>query len=197
MSDTPQEQPRERLVHGLSAAITATGAYADVTIADIVRHAQTSKRTFYEHFPNKDACLFALYDVLSGQLLDAVRAAIEHAPPGEARVGIGVAVYLSALQAQPGLVRTMLVDILHLGAEGLAARRRVLRAFAELLGAEATAAGTGEIPPALAMALVGAVNELVLQAAEEDRIGTLTELAGSVATLVRGLLLALQATSRP
>ena len=37
---------RRRLLDGLAASISERG-YRDTTVADIVRHARTSKRTFY------------------------------------------------------------------------------------------------------------------------------------------------------
>jgi AcrR family transcriptional regulator len=47
---TPAEF-RGRLLEGMAAAIRETG-YRDATVADVVRHARTSRRTFYEHFPS-------------------------------------------------------------------------------------------------------------------------------------------------
>src|SRR5262249_52961093 len=49
---------RRDLADGLAAAITDKG-YAATTIADIVARARVSKRTFYEHFADKEACLLA------------------------------------------------------------------------------------------------------------------------------------------
>ncbi|NOK13776.1 TetR/AcrR family transcriptional regulator [Corallococcus exercitus] len=187
-SDQASEDPRERLVAGLAQAIIEVG-YARVTLADIVRHARVSKRTFYEHFEDKDACLLALYAAQSARLLAEIQAAIQHAPPGEMRASIGAAVYLASLQSRPGLVRTLLVEILHVGPKGFALRRQVMRSFAELMRREFEAAGTGDtLSPALAMALVGGINELILEAVEEDRVDRLSELAGPVAAFVRGLL---------
>ncbi|GMT99129.1 TetR/AcrR family transcriptional regulator [Corallococcus caeni] len=187
-SDQASEGPRERLVAGLAQAIIEVG-YARVTLADIVRHARVSKRTFYEHFEDKDACLLALYAAQSARLLAEIQAAIQHAPPGEMRASIGAAVYLASLQRQPGLARTLLVEILHVGPKGFELRRQVMRGFAELMRREFEAAGTGDtLSPALAMALVGGINELILEAVEEDRVDRLSELAGPVAAFVRGLL---------
>jgi AcrR family transcriptional regulator len=47
---------RDRLLDGLTASIGERG-YRDTTVADIVRHARTSKRTFYEQFASKEECL--------------------------------------------------------------------------------------------------------------------------------------------
>jgi hypothetical protein len=52
---------------------------------------------------------------------------------------------------------------------------------------EFEAAGT-RTSTAVAMAIVGGINELVLEAVEGDRAGHLGELAGPVAELMRGVL---------
>ena len=44
---------RDRLLDGLAASIGERG-YRDTTVADIVRHARTSKRTFYGEFSSKE-----------------------------------------------------------------------------------------------------------------------------------------------
>src|ERR1700712_3232206 len=51
---------RGDLMSGLAAAVAEKG-YAASTIADIVTHARVSKRTFYEHFADKEECLMAIY----------------------------------------------------------------------------------------------------------------------------------------
>jgi AcrR family transcriptional regulator len=43
---------RRRLLEGMAAAIRESG-FRDSTVADVVRHARTSRRTFYEHFASK------------------------------------------------------------------------------------------------------------------------------------------------
>ena len=54
---TPQLQQafRRRLLDGLAESIVAIG-YRNTTVADIVRLARTSRRTFYEHFASKEEC---------------------------------------------------------------------------------------------------------------------------------------------
>src|SRR6185503_15316570 len=55
---TPEKDHRSRLVQGMAIALTEKG-YADISVADIVQHARVSKRTFYEHFADKEACYLA------------------------------------------------------------------------------------------------------------------------------------------
>ena len=50
---------RRRLLDGLEMSIHERG-YRDTTVADIVRHARTSKRTFYDQFSSKEECFIEL-----------------------------------------------------------------------------------------------------------------------------------------
>ena len=78
---------RARLTAGLAAAIAEKG-YAAVTIADVVRSARVSKRTFYEHFADKEACFLALYVETSDELLELIAATTASAEgPWEGRIG--------------------------------------------------------------------------------------------------------------
>lgn len=174
----------------LDATLDGIGdiGWADLTTAEIVRRAHLSKRTFYEHFATKEACLLALYEHVSGKLLDDLDAAVATAPRGEPRLEVGAAFYLARLQAHPRVVRTLALEILHLGADGLAIRRRVMRRFAAFLRREINATGRRPISPAVAMVIVGGINELALEALEEDRIDRIGELLAPIAEVVRGVV---------
>src|SRR3954447_12911517 len=62
---------RERILAGATTAVAQLG-YARATVADIVVHARLSRRTFYEHFEDKESAVLAAFD--AG--LDRARAAI-------------------------------------------------------------------------------------------------------------------------
>lgn len=187
-AEPPDQAPRDRLLQAALEGIGEIG-WADLTIAEIVRRARVSKRTFYEHFATKEACLLALYEETSGKLLDDLDAAVERAPRGEGRLELGAAFYLARLQEHPRVVRTLAIEILHLGSEGLAIRRRVMRRFAAFLRREINATGRrAPISPAVAMVIVGGINELTLEAFEEDRIDRLAELVAPIAEVVRGVV---------
>lgn len=182
------EGPRDRLLEGMAEAIADLG-YAELTTADIVRRARVSKRTFYEHFATKEACLVALYEREAGRLVAGIATAIADVPPGERRITTGTRVYFESLAANPRIAKTLLLEILHAGDAGLAVRRNVLRTFAALFVSQFEALGIeGVLGPAVATALVGGINELVLEASEEDRLDRVDVLADAVETLVRGVL---------
>src|SRR4051812_42933268 len=76
---------RERLVLGMVTAVAERG-YAATTITDVVRHARVSRRTFYEHFADKEACFLAAYDAVSDAVLADIAGAAEEAAGWESRV---------------------------------------------------------------------------------------------------------------
>ena len=56
---------RDRLLDSMAQAC-AEKRYAEVSVADIVSRARVSRSTFYEIFPDKEACFLAAYDAILG-----------------------------------------------------------------------------------------------------------------------------------
>ena len=51
--------------------------YRDTTVADVVRLARTSRRNFYEHFVDRDACFLALFDATNDAMMDEIAATVD------------------------------------------------------------------------------------------------------------------------
>lgn len=69
----------ERLLRALAAVVAEKG-YPDTTVAEVVERAQTSQRTFYEHFKNKEDAIVAALDSGSAHMLAAALPAFRRAP---------------------------------------------------------------------------------------------------------------------
>ena len=183
---------RLRLVAAI-AALLAARALSTVTIADIARQARVSKRTFYEHFADKEACFIACYETLSDIVLKATLDATTGDLPWAKKVRASTRAYLSTLESQPALTRTLMMDIYAAGPEALRVRRQVQKRFADQLR-RLVAQGRKDEPtrarlsPAMATAVIGGINELVLVAVEEGRADRLTELAPTADALLQGVL---------
>lgn len=181
----PTAEYRHRLLEGLAQAVAAKG-YAETTIADIVREAGVSRRTFYEHFASKSEALIALYEAASHNALKVLQGAIDPAHNWQTQLDCALGAYLGCLAQNPVLLRTLFIDILGLGVPGLTARRRVSR---EIAGFMLQVVNAGQPRPVLtsdmAMAVVGGVHELVLQAIEQERVAELPELATLAGQLLR------------
>lgn len=177
-------QHRGRLLEGMAIAVARKG-YAETTIGDIVREASVSRRTFYEHFASKAECLVALYEAASHNALKVLRDAIDPRQDWERQVERALNAYLECMASNPVLMRTLFVEILLLGPEGLAARRRVNQEIADYM---LQVIGRDKVSPELAMAVVGGIHELVLQAIEDGRVEELPQLTRTASELVRAVV---------
>ncbi|WP_280155241.1 TetR/AcrR family transcriptional regulator [Piscinibacter sp. XHJ-5] len=192
VSAPPLTDHRRRLLDAMSHAVARKG-YAETTIADLAAEARVSRRTFYEHFDSKAECLIALYEVASEQALAVLRSAIDPQRDWHQQVEQAMAAYLSTLACNPMLLRTLFIAILGLGPQGLAARRHANRRLAEFIldvvnGPATPPARSAPLPMPFAMGIVGAINELILQAIEEDEVATLPQLTSTAAQIARAMI---------
>lgn len=189
------EEVRAALTGGLAAAIADKG-YAATTIADVVMHARVSKRTFYEHFADKETCLMALYEQGCVHLLAVIRSGTEAQGSGwKAMVNDGVAAYLNALESMPAVTRTLLVEIQAAGPRAYRLRQQMQRRFADTLvevvdAARAADPAVPRLSQLLAIALVGGVHEMMLQVSDPYTGAgpSFTSLAPAVDELVYAIL---------
>ena len=181
---------RSRLLEGIAQAVADKG-YADTTIADIVREAGVSRRTFYEHFATKAECFIALYEAANRNTLAVLRGAIDPAHEWQTQLDRALVAYLGSMAQNPALLRSLSIGILGLGAEGMAARRRVNEELCRFM-LQVVNAGPGRKRKApltheMAVAVIGGINELVLLAIEQGHADRLEQLAGPAGELVRAV----------
>jgi AcrR family transcriptional regulator len=180
----PATEVRSRIMSAM-AALTADKGYAAVTIDDIARAARISKRTFYDHFTDKERCLLAAYEAAAEQVYAAAEraaAAVPHAP-WRTRVDAVIATYLKALAAQPEMTRVFHVEIQAAGSAALELHLRVNLRYAALLRRIVREGGERKLGQPLAIALLGAVNELVLHAVADGRTQRLPTLLTTIRPL--------------
>lgn len=171
----------------MAHAVSEKG-YAETTIADIVRAAAVSRRTFYEHFATKSECLIALYEAASHGALRVLREALDPGRDWQDQVEQAMAAYFVLLAQNPALIRTLFIEILGLGAEGLAARRRMNDEIADfMLHVINRSRARHPLSRLMAMAVVGGVNELVLNAIETGQVERLRELATPAVQLIHAV----------
>jgi AcrR family transcriptional regulator len=192
-TDTTAAQAyRSRLLEGMAHSVAMKG-YTDTTVADIVREAGVSKRTFYECFATKKDCLIALYAASSHGAFKVLKEAIDPCRDWKTQVDHALNAYLGCLASNPALLRPLFIEILGLGAEGLQVRRRMNQELADFV-VQVVHAGHAHTPQdaarhtTMAMAVVGGINELVLQAIESGRTADLAELTQPCSALVRAVL---------
>lgn len=196
------EDPSRRLLRGIGAAVADKG-YTATTIADIVRHAHVSKRTFYEHFPDKQSCYLEAYrrgtEHLARLMLDAGTTA---SGPWRERLRAALQAYLAVLVDRPASTLSFTTGIAAAGPEAIAARRAMHRRTAEALTAvvdhiRRDAPEVAPLRPIHAEAIVGALSELVLNAVADNRLEDLTALDEPITDLLAAVLTRTDATNHP
>ena len=190
LADEADAVQRRELVEGFCRAVEQRGLAA-TTIADIVRHARVSKRTFYEHFADKEACFVAAYRAISGEVMRQVALAVDFGASWEAQIEAAVRAYVLALDSRPKLTRAFFLEIHAAGPRAIGLRREVLSEFAELTRSLAAEARRRQpelepLTPALATAMVGGINELMLLKVERQM--KLEELGDTAVALCKALV---------
>lgn len=191
--------PRSRLIAGM-AKVLEQRALSELYADDVVREAGVSKRTFYQHFPNKEACFLALYRENSARVLGVLKEASGAVGLSALeRIQLGSQAYLTFMQGQSALMKRLYIDILYLGTEGMKAKREVLQQFADVLLAayEAEREQMPALPPLdpeLVLATVAGINELILFKIEDGQADRLRELEGVSQKLLLGQLLLSQSS---
>jgi AcrR family transcriptional regulator len=131
-------------------------------VEDVIVHAGVSRRTFYEHFKNKEEAFLAAYDAVVGQLFEQVAARVEEEESFAARVGAGLGAFLDFLSHEPAFARMCIIEVLAAGPDAVARRNGALRLFAALIEDNAKRLVDEPLPPALtAETLVGGVYEVL------------------------------------
>ena len=173
---------RRRLLDGLAASIEEKG-YRNTTVADIVRRARTSRRTFYEHFAGKEACFVALITDANAEMIRRISADVDLSAPWESQVRQAVEAWIACCEAEPALMLSWIRDVPSLGDAARRLQREVMDAFIDTIQAfcdtdEWRAAGAGPVSRQLVIMLVGGLRELTATTVEDGgRIGDVTEVA--------------------
>ncbi len=184
------ELQRRELLEGFCRAVEERGLAA-TTIADIVRHARVSKRTFYEHFDDKEACFFAAYRAMAADVMRAIAAAVDVAAPWQEQIESAARVYVQVLDSRPKLTRAFFLEIHAAGAHAIALRREVMEEFAALTrgfveSARKRQPAVRPLSPVMATAMVGGINELMLLKAERQM--KMAELEEAVVALCKAIM---------
>ena len=162
---------RARLLDGLTSSIQERG-YRETTVADIVREARTSKRTFYDHFSSKEECFAELLSANNEVLVTALIAAVDPEAPWREQVHCAVSAYVHFIEANPAITLSWIRELPALGESARPMLRRSLSRLASTLVALSAnpAFRRDRVPPlapATAVILLGGLRELTAQTVED------------------------------
>jgi AcrR family transcriptional regulator len=165
---------RRRLLDGLAASIGERG-YRASTVADIVRHARTSKRTFYDHFSSKEQCFLELLQADGERMAEKIRSAVDPDADWQVQIRQAVEAYVDHIGSQPAITLSWIRELPSI--DNAAARpyqRRSLQQLTSMLTGLSASPGFQQVglPPLtrpLAVILVGGLHELTALTVEDGR----------------------------
>jgi AcrR family transcriptional regulator len=172
----PRTTQRERLLDGMAQTVARRG-YAGMPVADVLKAAGVSRRTFYEQFADKEDCFLAAYDAVVALCTERLVAAYHRGGDWEDGIAHAYAALLGALAAEPDFAHLGVVAVLAAGPRALERREAVLRRFARFIDFTRERTDAAVAPPALVgQAIVGGIHELVYSRIVRGETARLPEL---------------------
>jgi AcrR family transcriptional regulator len=164
---------RVRLLEGLAASIRERG-YRATTVAEIVRHARTSKRTFYDQFAGKEQCFLELLRTEFEIMAEDIRGAVDPQADWHQQIRQAVEGYVGSIESRPAITLSWIRELPSLGDFARPVQRQGLELLTNLLINLSGSPGfrRAHLPPLtppLAVILVGGLRELVALAVEDGR----------------------------
>jgi AcrR family transcriptional regulator len=167
---------RERMLVAVADAVAEQG-YAATTVADVIARARLSRRTFYEHFADKEECFLAAYDTVVEQLLAEVGAAYEQADGWPHKIHAGLTTFIGALVAEPAFARMCIVEVVAAGPDARGRRDAAMRVFVDFLEAgRAESPKDLAVPTLAAEIVVGGIYEIIYARLLRDAADELIEM---------------------
>ena len=157
----------------------------------IVAHAKASRRTFYQCFPDKDACVLELAERLGAASRDVVESAVDIDAPWERQVEQAVDAYLGLLAADPKMAVAFSAELPTLGGRWMATRTQGVERFAQMVmrltgSPGMQAAGIEPLSIEKAVMIVTGIDGMVIRAIHNDE--SIIALAAPAKEIVRGAL---------
>ena len=179
--DVVRASQRRRMLDALTEAVAEHGFNA-LTVTAVVSRAGVSRKTFYEHWRDRDECFLAAYEdglvALRADMSSAAAAALAARADIVEQLRASVRTYLAFLADRPALARTFVLEVLAAGQPALERRAAAYAEFADVTRqwhqqARAADPSVRAVPDAVHAAVVGAAHSLV---AEHVRLGRTSEL---------------------
>lgn len=170
-AQTAADPFHDRLLAGLESSIAERG-YRDTTVADIVRHARTSKRTFYGHFSTKEECFVELLRANNDILITGIRTAVDADADPSVQIRQAVGAYVEHIAARPAITLSWIRELPGLGAQSAPLHRWAMERLTDLLvdltgGPGFARAGVAAVARPLAVLLLGGLRELTALLVED------------------------------
>jgi AcrR family transcriptional regulator len=149
---------RRRILRAIGELVAKRG-YADVTVELVVKRAHVSFKTFYKHFPGKEAAFLALFDSALAVAEKTIRQRLETEPLSWAdQVILSLRTVTELILSEPLLARAVIVEAPTVGPGVLDSYERATKAFVPLFRAGRELSPRGdELPATIEDTLAGSI----------------------------------------
>jgi AcrR family transcriptional regulator len=170
------QNQRERIITALVDTVAERG-YNATTVAHITKAASVSRRTFYEHFADKEACFLAAYEMVADHIRDSMQVAAQAFDEWPQKVRAALGTMLSFLAGEPELARVCMIEPVAAGGEIATRYRASMQGFVEILKAgRPEHSGERPLPEATEATLVGGIVSLIVREINAGRTEKLEQL---------------------
>lgn len=172
-SPHPASEVRIRLLEAMATCVKDQG-YRDTTVADVVRVARTSRRSFYQQFDDKRACFIELLRTTNDAMIAAISQRVDPTAEWAVQIRQAVEAYVEVTEQNPAIAWSWIRE---LPALGESARRVQVDAMEALIAVlmpltDSPAmrdAGISPIAHETAVMIWGGIRELAASAMEQNR----------------------------
>lgn len=175
---------RQRLFDALEESIAEDG-YPKTTIADVVRRARTSRRTFYEHFASKDECFVALLEEANAEQIRQITAAVDPGAPWDVQARQAIEAWIASVESRPALMLSWIRDVPALAMTARRLQREAMDNFIKMVQAITDSEGFRAAAPVSRqriIMLLGGLRELTAITVEDGgRMSDITDEAVAAA----------------
>jgi AcrR family transcriptional regulator len=150
-------------IHGAMIEAVARGGYESTSVRQVIGLAGVSRRSFYEHFTNREACFLATFDVTAARGIRRVTRACGAADGGlEEQLGAAFTELSTIAREDPKSAALVAWEAQGAGAAGLTRLRDVTGACEQMLARSFGESCDGcQLPTAIARGIAGGVQGIL------------------------------------
>ncbi len=155
---------RER-IRGAIVAATAGDGYRSTTVAHVTRLAGVSRRSFYEHYRNKEDCFLSTLDTIVARWRMLLVDACSHGDSSRETLSAAGSAIADAVSRDQMAAEVLIVRARAAGRPALDRQRAAMVAYERVLAAAlAGTPGGAALPPVVVRGIVGGMMEIAAQA---------------------------------
>ncbi|GAB18391.1 putative TetR family transcriptional regulator [Gordonia effusa NBRC 100432] len=162
---------RERLLDAMGRCLMERG-YRDTTVADVVRTARTSRRSFYQEFDDKQECFVELLNNANTRMIASIATGVDRNAEWRTQVRQAVSAYVAACEEHPETTWSWIRELPALGKSARLVQRASIESFIALMDSltdteQMRSAGIEPMSRENALVIWGGIRELAASTLEQ------------------------------